>query len=91
MKRIPFQLSETDEENVIDTERQMLKEELEDEDCDWKLRFMIMIIMLYILDFRENVIVHQLTAGLDSMNSNQVYMCIYICSNILYTPRRTTP
>ena len=34
MKRIPFQLSETDEENVIDTELQMLKEELEDEDCD---------------------------------------------------------
>ena len=34
MKRIPFQLSETDDENVIDTKLQMLKEELEDEDCD---------------------------------------------------------
>lgn len=36
MKRIPFNFSETDEENEIDTELQMLKEELEDEDCDWK-------------------------------------------------------
>ena len=37
MKRIPFKLSETDEENVIDTELQMLKEELEDCDLETKI------------------------------------------------------
>ena len=37
MKRIPFQLSETDEENVIDTELVMFMEELEDCDLETKI------------------------------------------------------
>ena len=46
MKRIPFQLSETVVENEIDTELMMLKEELEDEDCDLESKIEIVDDML---------------------------------------------
>ena len=40
MKRIPFQLSETDVENEIDAELMMFMEELEDCDLETKIETM---------------------------------------------------